>query len=400
MNIVKQIRQFNAGRDPERLAMKYSNMRSDPFVFLRASCHLFYARLPLEPVLRKGPAAWSCGDLHIENFGSYKGDNRQVYFDINDFDEALLAPVSWDLVRCLTSILVGRNNLGARKAEVAEQLCQVFLDGYTRALQDGTARWVERETAPPPVHELLQSVRSRSRSEFLDTRTRLRGRRRKIRIDGKKALAATAAQHSQVTALLDGFAAQQAKPRFFEVLDVARRIAGNGSLGVDRYIVLVRGKGSPDGNYLLDLRQALPASSAARVALAQPAWPDDAHRIVALQQRMQAIPMALLHPVCMDGRPYVLRELQPSEDRVTLEPAQRPVARLENLLNLMGQCLAWAQLRSSGRAGSACADELIEFGSRTKWRAKLIELARHAAAQVEADWPVYAAAYDDRAFEV
>ncbi|HEY2187158.1 MAG TPA: DUF2252 family protein, partial [Caldimonas sp.] len=87
-NIVKQILRYNAGRDPERLAMKYRNMRGDAFIFLRATCHLFYAALPSEAVLRKAPAAWACGDLHVENFGSYKGDNRLVYFDLNDFDEA------------------------------------------------------------------------------------------------------------------------------------------------------------------------------------------------------------------------------------------------------------------------------------------------------------------------
>lgn len=46
MDIVSTIRDFNAGRDPERLAMKYANMRTSPFVFLRATCHLFYDRLP------------------------------------------------------------------------------------------------------------------------------------------------------------------------------------------------------------------------------------------------------------------------------------------------------------------------------------------------------------------
>ncbi len=47
----------------------------------------------------------------MENFGSYKGDNRQVYFDINDFDEGALAPASWDLVRLLASIQCGADAL-------------------------------------------------------------------------------------------------------------------------------------------------------------------------------------------------------------------------------------------------------------------------------------------------
>lgn len=48
------------------------------FVFLRGSCHLFYARRPTAGALRKAPASWICGDLHLENFGSYKGDSQLV----------------------------------------------------------------------------------------------------------------------------------------------------------------------------------------------------------------------------------------------------------------------------------------------------------------------------------
>lgn len=399
MNIVKQIRNFNADREPERLALKYRHMRSDPFVFLRATCHLFYARLPLEPVMRKAPAAWACGDLHLENFGSYKGDNRQVYFDLNDFDEALLAPLTWDPVRGLASILVAGNSLH-RDPAVPPHLCDLFLDVYARTLVDGKPRWVERETAMPPVSDLLQAVRQRSRSTFLDTRTVLQGRRRRIRIDGRKALAATPQQHATVKTFVADFAVRQPVPRFFEVLDVARRIAGNGSLGVDRYIVLVHGKGSPDGNYLLDLKQALPASPLPRVPLRQPAWTDDAQRVVTVQQRMQAIAMAFLHPVHMGGIPYVLRALQPSEDRVALAGTgiRHPQARLEHLVTVMAQCLAWAQLRSSGRGGSADADELIDFAQGRKWRRQLMEVARHCAAEVDGDWKVFCAAYDAGAF--
>ena len=80
MNVASQIQRFNAGRDPERLQLKYSAMRTNPFVFLRGTCHLFYDRLPRGGVFKSAPLAWVCGDLHLENFGSYKGDNRQGRF--------------------------------------------------------------------------------------------------------------------------------------------------------------------------------------------------------------------------------------------------------------------------------------------------------------------------------
>ena len=57
------------------------------------------------------PQTWIWGDLHIENFGSFKSDNRSVYFDLNDLDEAVLAPASWELARIVTSIFIAFESL-------------------------------------------------------------------------------------------------------------------------------------------------------------------------------------------------------------------------------------------------------------------------------------------------
>ncbi|MBS0552255.1 MAG: DUF2252 family protein, partial [Proteobacteria bacterium] len=244
MDIIQRIQQFNAGRDPERLALKYRRMREDPFIFLRASCHLFQDRLSGLGATPAAPLAWLCGDLHLENFGSYKGDNRLVYFDLNDFDEAALGPVTRELVRFLASLLVGAESLGSNQRQALD-LCAAFLDGYAGALAEGKARWVERDTADGLVADLLKSARKRSRARLLDSRTELSGSKRRIRIDGVKALPASASQRSRVTAFMEDFATRQPAPRFFRPLDVARRISGNGSLGVERYIILVEGKGSP-----------------------------------------------------------------------------------------------------------------------------------------------------------
>lgn len=395
--LVKRIRRFNDGRDPERLAMKYRNMRSSPFVFLRATCHLFHDRLPDAAVLRKAPAAWICGDLHLENFGSYRGENRLVYFDINDLDEAVLAPATWDLVRFVASLIVGRDSLRVDR-DGALALGRRFIDAYADALSAGQARWVERETAPSPVRELLTDLRKRSRAAFLDGRTVRKGKRRLIKADGRKALPASSKQHDAVRALMARFAAGEPNPDFYEVLDVARRISGNGSLGLDRYVILVRGKGTVDTHDLLDLKQAAPSSLAGHTPMAQPKWADEAQRIVAIQRRVQAVPVAFLHEVQLHRQAYVLRDLQPSQDRAALAASEPDPGRAERLLTVMGQIVAWAQLRSSGRQGSAIADALIDFGARRKWRAELQAAAREAAAQVQDDWQAYAAAYDDGAF--
>ncbi|BBP00574.1 hypothetical protein SFSGTM_12820 [Sulfuriferula nivalis] len=396
LTIIRNIQAFNAGRDPERLVIKYRNMRSSPFIFLRGTCHLFYDRLPHEQMLDRAPLTWLCGDLHIENFGSYKGDNRLVYFDINDFDEAVLAPCSWDLIRCLSSILVGAKSMAVKRPD-ALVLCRKFLDGYVAALTNGKARWIERDTAVGLVQNLLDNQRNRSRTQFLDSRTERKGKQRLIRVDGKKALPVSDKQRNKIITFMDSFASQQPNPEFYQVHDVARRIAGTGSLGVDRYIILVEGKGSPDRNYLLDLKQALPSSLSSHLTIKQPNWQTEAHRIVALQQRIQAVAMAFLHPVVIGKKSYVLRGLQPSEDRVTLNGTKQ-FHLVEGVMQTMGELVAWSQLRSSGRNNSATSDVLIDFAHEKKWQQSLMDVAEECAAQVEQDWHIYAEAFDDGAF--
>ena len=386
--LMESIQAFNAGREPERLALKYASMQQSAFAFLRATCHLFYADLPDSPVLGKAPPVWACGDLHLENFGSYKGDNRLVYFDLNDFDEALLAPCTWDLLRLLTSILVARETLGITPRQ-AHGLCRRFLDGYVAAIQDRKARWIERETAEGLIRDLLDKLRARNRKTFLDRSTVKSKRRRRIRIDGKHALKATAAQQRRVRAFMARFSRKQPNPTFFKLLDVARRIAGTGSLGVERFILLVEGKGSPDKNYLLDMKQALPSSLAPFVRFKQPRWDNEAQRIVTIQRRVQAISMAFLQAAELGNSCYVLRGLQPLEDRVTLDGRKGGIERLNELMAALGNLVAWSHLRSSGRQGSATADELADFWQKSSRAMKLITLAHVCAEKTTKQWEEY-----------
>lgn len=167
-----------------------------------------------------------------------------------------------------------------------------------------------------------------------------------------------------------------------------------GSLGVERYVALVRGAGSPEGNYLLDLKASAVSSLAPRLKVAPPRFASHAARITALQRRLQAVPMDFLHAVRFDGKPAVLRELQPSEDRVALDRAGGDMRALRPLFATLGQEVVWAQLRSAGQGGSASVDALIHFGGRTAWRAPLPAAARACAAQVLADATAYNAAFD------
>jgi len=394
--IIDAIARNNAGRDPERLSMKYAKMAQSPFIFLRGACHLFYDTLPDTSLFRDAPPAWCCGDLHFENYGSYKGDNRLVYFDINDYDEAALAPCTWDLIRLLTSIQCGADALNATHAE-ALAVSQSCLEAYCNALINGKPLWVERDTSRGLVHNLLSLLQDRARNNFLDKRTIRRGHRRSLILDGVKALPASDAQKKRVTGFMDNFASQQPDPKFYQVIDIGRRVAGTGSLGVERYVVLVEGKGSPDSNYLLDIKEAKPSAMIprlTRLGFKQPIWPDEATRVVTIQNRMQAVDHAFLQAVKLDGLPCILRGLQPSEDRVSIGAWGKKLDRLKEVVTAMGHILAWDQLRASGRAGAAGADELIAYAQQRNWQAEMLKTATEMTVQTGQHWKVYTDALD------
>jgi uncharacterized protein (DUF2252 family) len=398
-NISDRIQKFNKSqpRDADLLKAKYAAMRAteeNPFVFFRATCHLFYEDLPIKSWFAKAPLAWICGDLHIENFGNYKADNRHVYFDVNDFDEAILAPVTWEIARLLTSVFVAAETFKIEKP-FAEMLCQHFLDAYSKAIAEGKAYWMGEDTAPPIIEDLLSRKTQVKRKDLLEERTVLDKNRQKrsLKIDNKKAQAISEAQKQKIQDFMKGFAAKQANPEFFKLIDVAQRIAGKGSLGVERYVLLVEGKGSPDENYLLDLKKALPSALTPVMEKAgiveQPKWSSEADRIVTVHRRSQAMPIAFLQAVTIGADSFVLRGLQSTQsptDHLQIEKWDDKSEESGQLMQSLGNVVAWAHLRSSGRQGSAIADQLIDFASKSKWKAEVMEYAKAYSQQVTQDW--------------
>jgi uncharacterized protein (DUF2252 family) len=385
-----RIVRYHEGRAPDMLQRKYATMAASPFAFYRGSCQLFLDAWPARTALNDAPAVWSCGDLHFENLGCYKGDNRLVYFDINDFDEAALLPVSWDLVRFTASVMVGASSLHV-SAPDAISLAKIYLESFDRALKTGKARWIERDTATGMTRELLDAVRLRKRKDLLDERTKTSGGKRRIRVDGSKALVAPAKVFDRVKRVIEQHGAAVGEKKFFKVLDVARRVAGCGSLGLGRWIVLVEGKGSPRGNYLLDLKEAREPASTGHSPFKQPKWKMQADRIVAVQSRVQAVSPALLSVVTMRGAGLVLRELQPLQDRMRMESWGGDLESLRNVMTTMGRITAWAALRASGREGSATADELIAFAAHRSWQGAVLAMAKRVTARTFAEWRVFSA---------
>ena len=182
---------------------------------------------------------------------------------------------------------------------------------------------------------------------------------------------------------------------YFGFLDATRRIAGTGSLGNARYVLLLEGEGGPSGNVIVDLKAAQPSSLASYSTLKQPAWRDDATRIVEVQHRCEAVAPALLTAVTFDGRPFVLKQLQPDADRLDIAKIAEDRPALILALQTMARLTAWAQLRSAGRDGSVATDALIDFArDEPGMAARLTSVARDQAAIVAVDYTSFCESQD------
>jgi uncharacterized protein (DUF2252 family) len=393
-DVWRLIQEFNSQRDRDILARKYQKMRKNAFSFFRGTCHLFYRDLPPDSILNAAPTVWICGDLHLENFGAYKGDNRQIYFGIDDFDEGILAPYTWDIARLLTSIFLVVDSLDFQQANAAD-LAQLFLHTYTTALSAGSIGEIVEANAKGIVADLLKDLHRRKRSDFLDERTELIDARRQFKIDGEKILAISQERYQCVVRSIEKWAQSQVNPDFFEVLDVGFRVAGTGSLGLDRYLILVTGKGSPNNNYLLDFKQQLGSSLQPYVSIEQPQWKNSATRVIKIQQLVQSAPPALLAAIEFNGGSYSLRELQPTQDKITLKAGKIGLAQLEKLIDTMAEVTAFAHLNSSGKLGATIERDLIAFGTRLDWQKEVLFYTVKYAQQVQLDYQDFCQATQD-----
>jgi uncharacterized protein (DUF2252 family) len=392
-SVTREILAQNAGRDVERLLLKLHALRGDAFAFFRGTNPLFLKSLPRANALFQAPNTLVCGDLHFENFGAFKGDNRLCYFDINDFDEACVAPFTIDVVRFLACIRVAADGLLLNPSQT-RRLEQGFLEAYAAAIADGKPRWIERALATGVLRVLLRRAIRRPRAALLDRFSRVRDGMRSIRIDGLRTLSLHDGEAKRLRKFMKEFRRDAPDRSFFRLIEAARRIAGNGSLGLARYILLIKGRGSPDQNFALDLKLAAPSAVAAWLGRRQPPWPSESARVVRLQRIMQAIPPAMLHAVSFEDRPFILKELQPSIDRLEFSQWRGKPKRILEAVVAMGHVTAWAHLRGCGHFDADRAETLQQFVAAEDWRRTAIKIAAKTAAGMQDAWQTYCKDYD------
>jgi uncharacterized protein (DUF2252 family) len=373
LNTTGLILASNRGRDPEPLSIKWAKMRADAFGFFRGTAPLFYrtwARL----CPKGAPLAWISGDAHLENLGSYRGANRVPYFDINDFDECCIAPVDWEIGRALTALYV----LG--KPDMA----RLVLDTYAATLAGGKPGHIEPEVAEGPIAALLTQVADRRAKDFLAKWAP----RERLRIRKGHSFAISRAAKAAARRRFDAWARTQSDRSFYRVLDICGRIAGNGSLGLERYSILVRGRRQP---FLMDMKAAAPSAPRAFLRARQPPWTCEAERVATVQHFMQYVPIARLSWIAGAPVSFMVHQLQPADDRI--EVAELSPSDYAEFIRQWGRLLASAHLRSGGWKGSADLDALIAYGQSLDGRARrrLLSAASNAAKAQRRAWAQFKA---------
>ena len=395
-DIYTRITEFNKNFLPDMVQLKYEGMAENIFRFYRGTCHLFYEDLSKVKDLPLSPLAWICGDMHLENFGSYKGDNRVVYFDLNDFDEGALAPANWEILRMVTSILIAFDNLEMDEA-VGMKMATLFLKNYSATLIKGKAMGIDPRTAKGIVCTFLTAVEKRKQKELLRKRTTGKKKKLTLSLDHEKhfeldkPLRKRLANH-----IFEWIKTSSDGPYNYKVNDVVFRFAGTGSVGVKRYLFLLKSTNTKNKYLLLDMKEARESSLTPYLQVQQPQWTSEAERVIDIQQRMQNVLPALLGTTLFEGNSYTLQEMQPTEDNINFELIKDRYRDIYQVIDDMAMLTASAQLRSSGRQNSAIADELIAYGEHTDWHESTLNYARQYAKQVKRDYKTFIRGYKKR----
>jgi hypothetical protein len=258
-------------------------------------------------------------------------------------------------------------------------MARLFLANYAKTLRGGKPGHIEPEVAEGPIAELLDKVGRRTRKEFVEKW--VSGER--LRIRPGRSFALTRAGKARARRKFESWARRQPDPDFYRVLDLCGRIAGNGSLGLERYIVLVKGKKQP---FILDMKEAAPEAPRAFLRARQPAWPSEAERVATVQHFMQYVPIARLSWIATAPVSYIVHALQPAEDRIVVDDLSE--AGYQEFILQWARLVASAHLRSGGWKGSANLNVLIGFGQSLDGaaRRRLLAAASEAASRLRHAW--------------
>ena len=387
-----------ATRLPELIPIRYARMRASPFAFFRGSAIIMAHDLAQTPCT--GIQTQLCGDCHCSNFGAYASPERTLLFDINDLDETYPGPWEWDVKRLAASLHVaGRNNgfadadcraavlsgVQSYRRHMAEFADMRTLEvWYTHVTVGNLLDLVTGKQAKKRALKQVGKIRQRGNAQAAVKLTQVVDGHRIITNDPPLVMRVTEeALGGEVRGLFEKYAqtlrgAQRHVLDRFEIVDVARKVVGVGSVGTRCFIVLLTSRDDDDPLFL-QVKEAEP--SVLEAHLPQANYKHQGERVVAGLELMQAASDIFLGWMTGPaGRNFYWRQLRDMKGAV--EVTELSSANLALYSSLCGHALARAHARASGNAAEIAA----YLGVSDRFDQGIVSFAEAYANQTERDY--------------
>jgi uncharacterized protein (DUF2252 family) len=329
----------NKGRQAHLIPLRMGRMAASSFAFLRGSACVMASDLSTLPL--SGIPVVMAGDAHINNFGMYGTPQREVVFDMNDFDEATIGPWEWDLKRLVASVNVAGRQNGLNRRERAAAVRR-GVEGYRfniARLQNMSVLDVWYLHAYPGRENPMLKVDPKSKAIFAKTLAKA------LRTDNRTLLPKVAdnlgngkwsfrndppiltsvpkATKQKVTEVLNRYSLTLSPERRmmlgrYHVADVAHRVVGVGSVGTRAYLVLLFGIGDNDPLFLQVKESVSPAAALYLPPLSQE-FRHQGKRVVIGQRALQASSDPMLGYTEFDGRDFMVRQMKNLKASVPVE---------------------------------------------------------------------------------
>ena len=323
-------------RLPYLVPLRDARMLDTPFTYFRGSAVVMAADLATTPVM--GSNVQACGDAHCLNFGGFASPERNLLFDVNDFDETLPGPWEWDLKRLVTSVVVAGRDDGLRKRAIRvaalataaayrtrmrELAALPALDvWYTRL--DATQILDEAKTlaARKRRRKIAEQVATESIHAAVEKLTTGTGFGRRFRDEPPGLFHSTDTERSgfDVEHILETYR-RTLVPDFahllsrYRLVDHAMKVVGVGSVGTRCAIALFAA--DDHDPLLLQVKEALP--SVLEPYLAPSAYPNHGERVVRGQRLMQAASDAFLGWASSGDHDFYVRQFKDMKSSANLD---------------------------------------------------------------------------------
>ena len=421
---VALLEEQNTRREPDLVPVRHGRMMVSPFTFYRGAARIMTADLKDTP--RAGLTVQLCGDAHLSNFGLFASPERTLLFSLNDFDETLPGPFEYDVKRMAASFTVAARNNGLSKVD-ARAVTLASVSTYHQAMAEFAEMgvmdiWYARLTEA----DITESIQSTKRG------VKGKAEKKAVETGAQRAAASLAKAHtrdslSALTKLAErvdgtyrivsqppivvpardllsvyGFAGeewqhiiheqfrayratlQHDRRRLlerFEVVDVARKVVGVGSVGTRCFIVLLQGRDQDDPLFL-QVKEA--TASVLEDHLPKSRYRQPGQRVVEGQRMMQAASDIYLgwakgH---QESRFLYWRQLRDMKGSATVET----MPRLS--MTIYARLCGWTLARAHARSGDPIALAAY-LGKSDQFGKAMVEFSERYADQNERDYKAF-----------